>query len=81
MKEFCGEVSVVARIYFRIKAESKEDATEKLFNANMPLALVDDDDKPVCEIESMEWHMVDKAVQGNVQESDLDDFEIEIEKD
>ena len=75
-KEFYGYVSIVARVNFTIEAENEEEATEKLFNANLPIALVDDNDNPVCEINEIEWHMVDKATQGNVQESDLDDFEI-----
>jgi len=76
LKEFYGQVSVVARISFCIKAESEEEAKEKLFNANLPLSLVDDEDKPVCEIQEISWHMVDEPTRGNVRESDLDDFEI-----
>ncbi|KLU66338.1 hypothetical protein DEAC_c17370 [Desulfosporosinus acididurans] len=78
-KEFYGEVSIVARIRFAIEAENAEEAEEKLFNANCPMSLVDDNNNPVCEISEIEWHMVDKASQGNVQESDLDDFYIEEE--
>jgi len=77
LKAFYGSVSVVARINFFIKAESKEKAEEKLFSANVPLSLVDDDDNPVCEIQDIQWRMVDEATQGNVQESDLSDFDIE----
>jgi len=81
MKEFYGAVSVVARINFCIEANSKEEAEEKLFNANMPLSLADDDEKPVCEINEIQWHMVYEPEQGNVQESHLDDFYIEEEKE
>jgi len=81
MKEFYGQVSVVARINFCVEASSIEEAKEKLFNANMPMSLVDDEDNPVCEIDAYEWHMVDEVVRGNVRESDLSDFEIEEEKE
>ena len=81
MKEFYGAVSVVARIHFCIEAESEEEAEEKLFSADMPMNLVDDNDKPVCEITQIEWHMVNKPTRGNVRESDLDDFYIEEEKE
>jgi hypothetical protein len=36
-KEFYGEVSLVARINFVIEAETKEEAKQKLFDANCPL--------------------------------------------
>jgi len=81
MKKFYGAVSVVARIHFCIDAESEEEATEKLFNADMPMNLVDDKDNPVCEITQIEWHMVDEPTMGNVRESDLDIFCIEEEKE
>ncbi|ABO51124.1 hypothetical protein Dred_2614 [Desulforamulus reducens MI-1] len=78
-KEFTGEVSIVAKLTFCIEADSKEEAIRKLFDANCPISLVDDDDNPVCEIIEQEWHMVDEARQGNVQEPDLVDFSIEEE--
>jgi hypothetical protein len=81
MKEFYGKVSVVARIYFRIEAEDVQDAKDKLFDANLPLNLIDDSENRICEIDAVDWHMVDEAAQGNVQESDLSDFEIYEEKD
>lgn len=77
MAEFYGEVSVVARIHFGIEANSKEDAKQKLFNANLPMRLVDDDGNEVCELYDIEWHMVDKVRPGNVQETNLYDFYIE----
>jgi len=79
LKEFYGQVSIVARITFCIKASSEEEAKEKLFGANMPLDLVDDEDNPVCDIDGIDWHMVDEAAQGNMQERNLGDFEIEEE--
>jgi len=79
LKEFYGQVSVVARISFRIRAESEEEAKEKLFKARLPLDLTDDDSKPVCEVEAVDWHMVDELRLGNVRESNLDDFFIEEE--
>jgi hypothetical protein len=74
-KEFYGSVSVVARIAFTIEAESEEEAKEKLFNADMPLQLVNGEEN-ACEIDFINWHMVDQPNQGNVRESDLDEFEI-----
>ena len=79
-KTFYGEVTIVARLGFSIEAESEDDAKEKLFNANCPVNLVDDEGKPICEITDQNWHMVDEAERGNVQESDLGDFYIQEDK-
>lgn len=79
MKQFYGEISVVATLSYCIEAESEEEAKEKLFNANCPIDLVDDNDKPICEITEQQWHLVDKKQQGNISESDLTDFWIEEE--
>jgi hypothetical protein len=79
MKTFYGEASIVARICYGIEAENEEEAKEKLFNANLPLDLVDDEGKQVCEIAEVNWHMVDQTQRGNIQESDLSDFYIEEE--
>lgn len=75
-KSFYGEVSIVARLSYCIEANSEEEAKEKLFNANCPVNLVDDNGNQVCEITDQQWHMVDEAQKGNIQESDLSDFEI-----
>ena len=74
MASFYGEVSVVATLGYYIEAENEEEAKEKLFNANCPISLVDDEDKPICELTDQSWHMVDESSRGNVQESDLTDF-------
>ena len=79
MKEFYGEVSIVAKLCFCIEAETEEEAKEKLFNSDCPIALIDDDNNPTCEIVEQQWHMVDEAMQGNIQEPDLVDFYIEEE--
>lgn len=79
MKTFCGEISVVATLGYCIEAENEEEAKEKLFNANCPIDLVNDDNKPVCEITDQQWHLVDTKQQGNISEPDLSDFWIEEE--
>lgn len=76
-KEFYGEVSLVARINFMLEAESEEEAKEKILYSDCPISIVDDGGKEVCEIHGIDWHLVDKARQGNVRESDLDDLYIE----
>jgi predicted ArsR family transcriptional regulator len=81
MKQFYGEVSVVARLSYLIEAESKKEAIEKLLNANCPISLVDDEGKEICEITDQQWHVVERARQGNVQEPDLIDFYIVEERD
>lgn len=79
MKTFCGEISVVATLGYYIEAENEEEAKEKLFNANCPIDLVNDDNKPVCVITDQQWHLVDIKQQGNISEPDLSDFWIEEE--
>lgn len=73
-KEFYGEISVVATLSYAIKAENEEEAKERLFNANCPIELVDDNEKKVCEITEQQWHLVNKKQQGNICENDLIDF-------
>lgn len=79
-KEFYGAVSITARLSFRLEAESKEAAEEKLFNACCPISLEDEEGNEI-EITDMEWGMIDRANRGNVQQSYVDDFYIEQEED
>lgn len=81
MAKFYGKISVVASLNYLIEAESKEEATELLFNANCPIRLIDDEDNEVCEVIEQDWHLVEKVRQGNVLESDLNDFYIEEEEE
>lgn len=80
MKTYIGEVSVAASLSFIVEAESEEEAKEKIFNANCPIDLVDDEGNPVCEITDQEWHLVNESTRGNVAESDIHDFYIEEDK-
>lgn len=77
MAKFYGEISVVASLNYFIEAKSEEEAKEKLFNANCPIRLIDDEDNEICEVVEQNWHLVDETVRGNVRESDLNDFWIE----
>lgn len=76
-KEFYGEISIVATLSYVIKAENEDEAKEKLFSANCPIELIDDDGNKICEIAEQQWHLVDKKQTGNIAESDLRDFWIE----
>lgn len=78
-KKFYGEISVVATLGYYIEADNEEEAKEKLFEANCPINLVDDEGNDVCEITEQQWHLVDKKNQGNLAEPDLVDFYIEEE--
>ena len=78
-KEFYGAVSITARLNFIVEAESEEEAKEKLFNASCPMSLEDEDGNEI-EITDLEWDMIDRASRGNVQQSYVEDFYIEEEK-
>lgn len=79
MREFFGEISVVATLSYCIKANSEEEAKEKLFNASCPISLIDNEGNDI-EIAEQQWHLINTKNQGNVSESDLTDFWIEEEK-
>lgn len=80
LKEFYGGVSITARLDFSIKAESEEEAKEKIMEACcLELSLQDEKGEELkgFEINSIDWELVDNARKGNVMQSYIDDFEIE----
>jgi len=78
MKEFQGRASVVIDLSFSIEANSLEEAKEKiLYVDNMEFELKDmEGDKILQDYEMNDWYIVDKAQQGNIQQSGISDFEI-----
>lgn len=78
-KEFYGEVSIVARLGFRIEAENKEEAIKKLLEASCPIILEDSEGNEI-EITEQEWDMIEEVRDGNVRENHIRDLEIFEEK-
>lgn len=78
MKEFYGEVSLAARIYFRTKGASKEEAKEKVLSTvEIDINLCEEGvRKNGIEITDMEWNLIEQAQQGNIREPYIDDIEI-----
>ena len=77
-KSFYGSVSLAARISFDIKADSKEEAKEKLMSVEcLDIKLFDENDNEVdFNIQEIEWNLIEQARRGNIQESYIDDMEI-----
>lgn len=78
MKTYCGRATVIIDLNFEIEAESLEDAERKIFEAEcIDFELLDNDEKVLYDYETNNWYVVDKAQQGNIQQSGVNDFEIE----
>ncbi|MFR5594667.1 MAG: hypothetical protein ACLTK6_16085 [Clostridium perfringens] len=80
LKEFYGGVSIAARIDFFIKAESEEEAKEKIMEACcLDLKLQDENREKLkdFEINCIDWELINQARKGNVSQSYIEDFEIE----
>lgn len=77
-KSFYGSISLAARISFDIKADSKEEAREKLMSAEcLDIKLFDENDNEVdFNIQEIEWNLINQAKRGNIQETYIDDIEI-----
>lgn len=71
-KEFSGTVSVAAKISFKIKAETEEEAKKKLFSSSFPISLVDEDGRSI-KITSQSW---DFALESEIKCPHIVDFEI-----
>lgn len=81
-KEFYGEVTLTARIFFNAKGESLEEVKERILSTEgCILELKDEFDKDICEIDGIDWNLVDKAQQGNIAETNVSDFYIEEEQE
>lgn len=82
MKEFQGTGSIVIDFGFSIKANSLEEAKEKIIEAEgLDINIVDDEgNKIVNDFDVNDWYIVDKAQQGNIQQSGINDFDIWEEK-
>ena len=81
MKEFYGSASIVIDLNFSVKANSIEEAKEKILCAeSMDFQLKDFFDNNILEdYETNDWYVVDKAQNGNIRQSGIHDFEIEEE--
>lgn len=80
LKEFYGGVSITARLDFFIKAESEEEAKEKIMEACcLDLKLQDENGENLkdFEINSIDWELINQSRKGNVSQSYIEDFEIE----
>lgn len=78
-KEYYGGVSITMRVDFIVKAESEEEAKEKIFDAScIEFSLQDDKGKDLkdFEVTNIDWELVNQARKGNVMPSYIDDFEI-----
>lgn len=77
-KSFYGSISLAARISFDIKADSKEEAKEKLMSAEcLDIKFFDENDNEVdFNIQEIEWNLINQAQRGNVQETYISDMEI-----
>lgn len=78
-KEYYGGVSITMRVDFTVKAESEEEAKEKIFDAScIEFSLQDDKGKDLkdFEVTNIDWELVNQARKGNVMPSYIDDFEI-----
>ena len=78
MKEFYGRASIIIDLCFNVKADSIEEAEEKVLGAEMlEFELLDAEGKKVLEdYETNDWYVIDKCRQGNIRESGIHNFEI-----
>lgn len=78
MSIYRGQASVVIDLSFEVESNSLEEAKEKIFNSyGMEFELYDEKGKYIfAELEVNDWYIVEKESQGNVQQSNIRDFEI-----
>ncbi len=75
MKEFYGKVSLAARIDFTTKSKGLDKATDSVFDDIEGIELILKDGSKL-EISEIDWNLINEASNGNVRESNIDDFEI-----
>lgn len=79
MKEFYGDISLILDLSFSIKANSKEEAIEKIFEkAYISFNVKDEETEEdiFTDVDVNNWYFVDKPAQGNVRQSGIRTFEI-----
>ena len=76
--EYFGRASVVVDLCFTVKADSLEEAQEKVIGAEcLEFELKDIQGNKILEDYDMdEWYVVDEAQRGNIRQSGIHDFEI-----
>lgn len=79
MKEFYGDVSLILDLSFSMKANSMEEAIEKIFEkAYIDFNVKDEETEEdiFTGVDINDWYFVDKPTQGNVRQSGIRTFEI-----
>lgn len=78
MSIYAGRASVVIDLNFEVKADSLEDAKEKILGAyGMDFDLKNEKSENIFEdYEVNDWYVVENAETGNVQLNGIRDFEI-----
>lgn len=79
MKEFYGSVSLAGRIDFAINAEDEKHAEEIVFEDIEGIEIYLKNGSKL-EIGEIDWNLINRAARGNIQEYNIDDFEIYEEK-
>ena len=75
MKDFYGSVSLAGRIDFAITAEDEKHAEEIVFEDIEGLEMHLKDGTKL-EIVGIDWNLINRTARGNIQEYNIDDFEI-----
>lgn len=79
-KEYCGAVTLIARIDFDLEAKSLEEAKQKIMDIDYLSISFDDEngkERKDINIQGVEWHLVENSNRGNVQEYGLEDLSID----
>lgn len=74
MKTYLVEIPVVLRLMVEVQAENKEEAKEKVFNSNIRIKVIDENNE--FKYVDYEWEMYEKVVQGNVYYGGIDRVDI-----
>lgn len=74
MRTYHIDVPVVMRLSVGIKANSEEEAKEKLFNADIALDVTNG--RSEFDYIDYEWEMHEKVVQGNVYYGSINNMDI-----
>lgn len=76
--EYFGRASVVVDLCFTVKADSLEEAQEKIIGAEcLEFELKDMQGNKILEDYDMnEWYVVDEAQRGNIAQPGIHDLEI-----
>jgi hypothetical protein len=77
MRKYYVEVPVVMKLMVGVVADSKEEAIEKIFNADVAIDVTDEND--TFDYIEYEWDMYEKVVQGNVYYGGINDVYIKDE--